>query len=57
MSQEMKNKLENLSKLYDAWNTIEQLEKGEETEYAQDMIDQVIISITQEVVELYRKSK
>lgn len=53
MSFEMKKKLENLSKLYEVWNSLKDLDL-DDADFAMAQIDQVIISITQELVELYR---
>ena len=50
MTQEMKNKLNTLSRLYAAWDAI----NAEDYESAQEQIDKVIISITQELVDLYQ---
>lgn len=55
MTNKMKIKLENLSRLYNAWDAINDFDL-DECDYAKDQLDKVIISITQELVELYRNS-
>lgn len=56
MPQEIKNKLENLSRLYAAWDRLYKLD-NEDVSYSLDQIDKTIISITQEIVEWYRNAK